>query len=147
MKALALILFLLSGPAMAAEVCVTIPNAVVSKANAVCSIYVEGYNVDTPPTSTECIESMIRNRVMELAKKKVQDDATNQAQQEVTTEMDAIEAAWPDMLDLNVCGDNEQDAGEECDGTWDAACGGEVCLPNCNCYVEPPPVDPNEVMP
>jgi hypothetical protein len=144
---LLLIVLLLPLPAWAAEVCVQIPNAIVSKANAVCSAHIATQNVDTDPTAVVCLESLIRERVMDLAQSKIQTDAGTQARADAEAEMAVIQSAWPEVLDLDVCGDNEQDGDEECDGTWDTACGGEVCLPECYCYVEPPPVDPNEVMP
>lgn len=133
-----IIFVLLASPlaVRAADVTVTIPAAFIAldggKDTELCNYLIEIKQHDGGMTTKQCLEEVVRDALLELAIEKKAKDlrATTRAQQR--TESDAITASWPSGVDPDICGDNELDGTEVCDGTDDAACPG-VCEEDCTC--------------
>jgi hypothetical protein len=94
------ILLLAAPPAFAAQVTITVPDAIGAKVVALCAYLAAKQTPPIPtPTNAKCAEFLVRRSFLELADEKVRAIKRDEALQEIRDEIDAIHATWPSPIE------------------------------------------------
>jgi hypothetical protein len=123
---------MLTAAILAATIQITVPDGLAAQLTTACANLESQLNLDDAATLTQgaCVEWLLQSFVKQV----IVQGKVAEGQANADVEAAVIESTWPatDIADLKVCGDDELDTGEECDGTDDAACPA-ACTAACSC--------------